>query len=80
VVIGNLNKNTLTSVYFYKLDLANIVPTSVPNANLINSIARTIGLHDFYQYVGTCLKLSSRDFADTSCKSRPLGLLRGLRQ
>ncbi|KAF9886126.1 hypothetical protein FE257_012061 [Aspergillus nanangensis] len=32
-----------------KIDLSNIVPLSVPNAVLINSIARSIGLHDFYQ-------------------------------
>lgn len=51
VVIGNLNvkQPVLTSIYFFKLDLTDIIPTSVPNANLINSIARTIGLHDFYQ-------------------------------
>lgn len=39
----------LRSLYFFKLDLADIIPTSVPNASLINSIAQTIGLHDFYQ-------------------------------
>ena len=32
-----------------KLDLSHIMPQSVPNASLINSIARTLGLHDFYQ-------------------------------
>ena len=32
-----------------ELDLTNVLPQSVPNANLINSIARSIGLHDFYQ-------------------------------
>lgn len=34
---------------FFKLNLADIIPTSVPNASLINSIAQSIGLHDFYQ-------------------------------
>lgn len=49
VVIGNLsNKPVLRSTYFLYLDLSNIIPLSVPNAVLINSIARSIGLHDFY--------------------------------
>ena len=39
----------LDTIYFFKLDLADIIPTSVPNARLINSIAQSIGLHDFYQ-------------------------------
>ncbi|KAL1845235.1 hypothetical protein VTK73DRAFT_827 [Phialemonium thermophilum] len=50
VDIGNThNKPVLRQIYFFKLDLADIVPLSVPNAGLINSIARTLGLHDFYQ-------------------------------
>lgn len=50
VLIGNINnKPVIRSIYFLKLDLSNIIPVSVPNAVLINSIARTIGLHDFYQ-------------------------------
>lgn len=50
VVIGNIaNKPVLRSTYFLYLDLSNIIPVSVPNAVLINSIARSIGLHDFYQ-------------------------------
>ena len=50
VEIGNINgKAVLRDTYFLKIDLANIIPESVPNAVLINSIARTIGLHDFYQ-------------------------------
>ncbi|KAK1150275.1 hypothetical protein N8T08_000177 [Aspergillus melleus] len=50
VVIGNLsNKPVLRDTYFLKIDLSNIVPLSIPNAVLINSIARSIGLHDFYQ-------------------------------
>lgn len=35
--------------YFIRLDLSNIVPASVPNFALINTIAQTLGLHDFYQ-------------------------------
>lgn len=50
VVIGNTsNKPVLRSTYFLYLDLSNIIPVSIPNAVLINSIAQTIGLHDFYQ-------------------------------
>ncbi len=50
VVIGNISdKPVLRSTYFLYLDLSNIIPLSVPNAVLINSIARSIGLHDFYQ-------------------------------
>lgn len=50
VLIGNTSPGkVLSSIYFFKLDLADIIPTSVPNASLINSIAQSIGLHDFYQ-------------------------------
>lgn len=49
VVIGNIsNKPVIRSTYFLYLDLSNIIPVSVPNAVLINSIAQSIGLHDFY--------------------------------
>lgn len=49
-MIGNTsNKPGLTNIYFYRLELADIIPLSAPNAELINSIARSIGLHDFYQ-------------------------------
>src|SRR6266536_109312 len=50
VIIGNIhNQPVLRSTYFLKLDLSHIIPRSVPNAVLINSIARTLGLHNFYQ-------------------------------
>ncbi|KAK1754645.1 SUR7 family protein pun1 [Echria macrotheca] len=50
VLIGNTYpRPVLSEIYFFKLDLADIIPTSVPNASLINSIAQSIGLHDFYQ-------------------------------
>ena len=50
VLVGNTsNKPVLNDIYFFKLDLADIIPMSVPNASLINSIAQSIGLHDFYQ-------------------------------
>lgn len=50
VEIGNINNNpVIRDTYFLKIDLANIIPASVPNAVFINSIAQSIGLHDFYQ-------------------------------
>lgn len=37
-------------MYFYKLDLANVLAKSAPSGlTLQNSIARTLGLHDYYQ-------------------------------
>ena len=49
-MIGNTHdKPVLNDIYFYQLNLADIIPTNVPNAQLINSIAQSIGLHDFYQ-------------------------------
>jgi hypothetical protein len=50
VELGNIsNKPVLRQTYFLKIDLSNIIPRSFPDAVLINSIARSIGLHDFYQ-------------------------------
>lgn len=50
VLIANVsNKPVLRETYFMKIDLSNIIPLGVPNARFINSIARSIGLHDFYQ-------------------------------
>jgi hypothetical protein len=50
VEIGNINnKPVICDTYFLQIGLTNIIPESVPNSVLINSIARTIGLHDFYQ-------------------------------
>ena len=49
VEIGDTRVNpTLNKIYFIRLDLSDIIPVSVPNSNLINSIAQTLGLHDFY--------------------------------
>lgn len=50
VEIGNINdKPVIRDTYFINIDLTNIIPESVPNAQLINSLAQSIGLHDFYQ-------------------------------
>jgi hypothetical protein len=49
VEVGNTRISSIRNkIYFIKLDLSDIIPVSVPNAVLINSIARTLGLHDFY--------------------------------
>jgi len=51
VEVGNTKVGrVLSSIYFLRLDLSDIVPASVPNAVLINTIAQTIGLHDYYQF------------------------------
>lgn len=50
VLLGNTRSSgELTTIYFFRLEVANIIPQSAPNAHLINSVARTLGLHDFYQ-------------------------------
>ncbi|KAF3077676.1 SUR7/PalI family domain-containing protein [Trichoderma afarasin] len=50
VLIGNTHKNAiLDDIYFFKLDVSHIIPISVENSNLLNSVARSLGLHDFYQ-------------------------------
>ncbi|KAI1176551.1 SUR7/PalI family-domain-containing protein [Nemania sp. FL0916] len=51
VEVGNTRGDTiLGSMYFFKLDLTNVLAKSAPsNLTLQNSIARTLGLHDFYQ-------------------------------
>ncbi|KAI1420555.1 SUR7/PalI family-domain-containing protein [Xylaria sp. FL1777] len=52
VEIGNIRrKNTiLEEIYIFKLDLSNILPQSAPSGlSLQNSVAKTLGLHDFYQ-------------------------------
>ncbi|KAI1476814.1 hypothetical protein K445DRAFT_316795 [Daldinia sp. EC12] len=51
VEIGNTrNSPVIRDIYFFKLDLTDILPQSAPTTlSLQNSIARTLGLHDFYQ-------------------------------
>ncbi|KAK5628862.1 hypothetical protein RRF57_004577 [Xylaria bambusicola] len=51
VEIGNTSdKPVLRDTYTFKLDLSNILPQSAPSGlTLQNSVARTLGLHDFYQ-------------------------------
>ncbi|KAI8945502.1 SUR7/PalI family-domain-containing protein [Xylaria longipes] len=51
VEIGNTRNNAiLGSMYFFKLDLTNVLVQSAPTSlSLQNSIARTLGLHDYYQ-------------------------------
>ncbi|KAF2467113.1 uncharacterized protein BDR25DRAFT_292946 [Lindgomyces ingoldianus] len=46
---GSYNRSVISGWYFIRLDLSHIIPASVPNYALINTIAQTLGLHDFYQ-------------------------------
>lgn len=49
VEIGSVrNKTAIRDIWFIKLDISNVIPQSVGNVQLLNSIARTLGLHDFY--------------------------------
>jgi hypothetical protein len=50
-IIGNINtKAVIRSTYFFKLDLTNIIPASAGSSiQLVNSLARSLGLSDFYQ-------------------------------
>ncbi|KAL5600966.1 hypothetical protein BROUX41_005800 [Berkeleyomyces rouxiae] len=50
VLIGNVSDApAVRGLFFYRLELANIIPESSPNSALLNSVARSLGLHDFYQ-------------------------------
>ncbi len=49
-IIGNINdKVVIRSTYFYSLDLTNIIPATAGDLVFVNSLARSLGLHDFYQ-------------------------------
>ncbi|KAI9729886.1 MAG: hypothetical protein M1818_008326 [Claussenomyces sp. TS43310] len=50
VIIGNISdKAVIRDTWFFQLNLSNIFPSDVPGNILINSIARSVGLHDFYR-------------------------------
>jgi len=49
VEVAMTDEGRLENTYFLKLDLTQIVPTSIPNYQLLSTIAQTLGLHDFYQ-------------------------------
>lgn len=66
---GTYNRAVIRNWHFLNLDLSHIIPASVPNSVLINTIAQTIGLHDFYRiglwgfcegYVGQGITYCSR--------------------
>lgn len=48
-IAGTSNDAVIREWYFLKIDLAHIIPKSVPNSGLINTIAQSLGLHDWYQ-------------------------------
>jgi hypothetical protein len=39
----------IRNTYFFTLNLTNIIPSSAGDITLVNSLARSLGLHDFYQ-------------------------------
>lgn len=50
VLLGSTNDSpVISSIYFLRIDVSNIIPRSFQNAVLVNSIAQTLGLRDFYQ-------------------------------
>ncbi|KAG5993814.1 hypothetical protein E4U54_003273 [Claviceps lovelessii] len=50
VLVGNTHDvAVLRDLYFFQLDVSQIIPIAVANAKLLNSVARSLGLHDFYQ-------------------------------
>ena len=50
VQIGNLsNQHVLGDLYFFKIDVTNIVVTGLRNQKPGNTLAKQAGLHDFYQ-------------------------------
>lgn len=51
VELGQTSKSSSirNKIYFINLDLSEIIPDSVPDATIVNSIAETLGLHDFYR-------------------------------
>jgi hypothetical protein len=50
VIIGNIsNKPVIRNTYFFKLNLSSVFPQAISgDILLVNSIARSLGLHDFY--------------------------------
>jgi hypothetical protein len=48
VELANNRVGFLNGLYFIFLDVSDIVPVAVPDARLLNSIAQSLGLHDFY--------------------------------
>lgn len=51
VELGNTSKSgsIRDKIYFIRLNLSEIIPETVPDSVIVNSIAETLGLHDFYQ-------------------------------
>lgn len=50
VEVGSTNSSSVRSkIYFIKLNLTNIGTGTTSSTTLSNSIAQTLGLHDFYQ-------------------------------
>jgi hypothetical protein len=51
VEIGSTHvESVLTRIYFVRLDLSQIHPQSLPNTAVLNTMAQSLGLHDYYQF------------------------------
>jgi hypothetical protein len=40
----------LSNIYFVRINLSHVIPSTISNAQLLNTIAQSIGLHDYYQF------------------------------
>ncbi|KAI9790685.1 MAG: hypothetical protein M1833_001774 [Piccolia ochrophora] len=50
VLVGNTRGlPLLDSIYFVRLDLTDVLPQTISKNRLVNFVARTAGLHDYYQ-------------------------------
>jgi hypothetical protein len=74
VQIGNTSNNhVLGDLYFFKMDVSNIVPSTVPTSKVMNTAARSLGLHDFYQVGMWNFCEGYNDQGITAC-SKPMAL------
>lgn len=50
IEIGSTRTGNLSNIYFVRIDLSHVIPSTISNAQLLNTIAQSIGLHDYYQF------------------------------
>jgi len=50
IEIGSTRMGNLSNIYFVQIDLSHVIPSTISNARLLNTIAQSIGLHDHYQF------------------------------
>jgi len=49
IISGTSAHNDLANVYFMRINTTDIISSSVPDSGAYNTIAESLGLHDFYQ-------------------------------